>query len=446
MIMLKRHCGVLCGLLASSAFALPLGCSAAGGDAESSDETGSVVAMLAQVPGDARCVVLYTSDSRVKSVAQDVIPGAASSIVLSPLTVGSVRVRGEAYSSTCATRSNDAGASKLTWDAPWTTTTVGRGQSGELVLVFQPVSALNVKLDFQDQADAGPSDGGTPTEFWATSDIPAAANSFMFKFLNRTNGKYPDSDVYWRITSGGVTQTHSIAEQPFYDMPAGTSGRVYFFIGEPASSKYSDFIEMTVSATMFGGNTTRVDAFGLKTAMRLHCDDGYEATVGEDAATFAEDRAATFQKFIDAVPTEFKHLAQVQAPYKIIAPAYGEFKAGGAYATYFDSWIDELWAANGLGMPKAGPACSGLGSYPKVMAACERHVGVKNGVGTLNDSTLFNDASTFYTAAPTDYYAKFWHDHSLGGKTYAFAYDDVGDHASVIMHNNPTWVAVAVGW
>src|ERR1700716_1280106 len=35
----------------------------------------------------------------------------------------------------------------------------------------------------------------------------------------------------------------------------------------------------------------RVDAFGIKLAMRLHCADSFEATVGENPATFAEDRA-----------------------------------------------------------------------------------------------------------------------------------------------------------
>ena len=48
-------------------------------------------------------------------------------------------------------------------------------------------------------------------------------------------------------------------------------------------------IEHTIGATQYNGNTTRVDAFGLKIAMRLHCADGYEATVGEDDATFADD-------------------------------------------------------------------------------------------------------------------------------------------------------------
>ena len=105
----------------------------------------------------------------------------------------------------------------------------------------------------------------------------------MLKILNRTNGQYPDSQVYWSYNG----QTHSIAEQPYFDMPANTAGRMYFYVGSP-TSQYNDFIEFTVGPNVFNGNTTRVDAFALKLAMRLHADDGYDVAVGEDYATFAE--------------------------------------------------------------------------------------------------------------------------------------------------------------
>src|SRR6185295_13414029 len=143
-----------------------------------------------------------------------------------------------------------------------------------------------------------PSDGGAPEGFWDASGIPPAKNVMIFKFLNRTNGKYQDSEVYWSFKSGSISETHSIAEQPIYDMPANSSGRLYFYLcaagdttcaADPTKSKYFDFIEHTIGATQYNGNTTRVDAFGLKIAMRLHCADGFEATVGEDYETFLED-------------------------------------------------------------------------------------------------------------------------------------------------------------
>lgn len=286
---------------------------------------------------------------------------------------------------------------------------------------------------------------GAPDGFWDNSNIPAAKNVMMFKFLNRTNGKYKDSEIYWRFNS----EVHSIAEQPTFDMPANSSGRMYFYLGSP-DSKYYDFIEFTIGPTQFNGNTTRVDAFGIKLAMRLYCADGYDAAVGEDYSLFQEDRAVTFQHFIDAVPAEFKHLAQIQAPYRIVEPGAGEFKTGGLYANYYDSFVDTMWANNGLTIPKPGPNGSGLAAYPDISAAIFRHVGSEAGSfsadGKLLNKNLWKDSSSFYPASPANWYAKFWHDHALGGKAYGFPYDDVGGYSTYISHSNPRYMLVAIGW
>jgi Beta-1,3-glucanase len=305
-----------------------------------------------------------------------------------------------------------------------------------------------------------PDDGGAPAGFWDSSDIPAAKNVMMFKFLNRTNGKYGDSEVYWSFKSGAIDETHSIADQPTYDMPANSSGRLYFYLcasgdatcgSDPTKSKYYDFIEHTIGAAQYNGNTTRVDAFGIKIAMRLHCADGYDVAVGENYATFAEDRAATFQAFIDEVPAAFQALAQPPyAPYRIVQPGTDSFKAGGANADYYDSFVDTLWANNGITVAKPGPNGSGLGSYPDLSAAIYRHIGGAAGAfspaGKLLDKTLWSSAAAFYAAAPMDYYARFWHERALGGKAYGFPYDDVGGYSSYISHSNPQYLLVAIGW
>jgi hypothetical protein len=305
-----------------------------------------------------------------------------------------------------------------------------------------------------------PGDGAAPPGFWDTSSIPVAKNVMTFKFLNRTNGNYSDSEVYWSFKNGSISETHSIADQPTYDMPANSSGRMYFYIcgksdatcaADPTKSKYFDFIEHTISATTYNGNTTRVDAFGLKIAMRLHCANGFDVAVGEDYATFADDRAVTFQKFIDAVPAEFKPLAQApNAPYRIVEPGADGFNTGQAHATYYDAYVDEIWSANGITIAKPGPNGSGLGSYPDLSAAIYRHVGATAGsftaAGKLMNQKLWADATTFYTAAPADYYAQFWHAHALDGKAYGFPYDDVGGYSSYISHSMPQWMLVAIGW
>ena len=310
--------------------------------------------------------------------------------------------------------------------------------------------------------DTSPSDGAAPPGFWDTEPIPKAKNVMIFRFLNRTNGKLSDAEIYWRFSNATTTELHSLAEMGTYDMPINASGRMYFYLcpasdptagcgTDPTKSKYFDFIEHTIDAAQYNGNTTRVDAFGIKLAMRLHCEDGYDVAVGEDYATFLQDRAATFAAFRAEVPAEFQPLAAAPfAPYRIVEPGAAGFGTGGANAHYYDSFVDAVWSANGLTIAKPGPNGSGLDKYPDVSAAIFRHVGDVAGSftpdGKLLDKTLWSDPSKFYSKAPADYYAKFWHTHGLGGKAYGFPYDDVGSYSSYVSHAKPQYLLVAIGW
>jgi hypothetical protein len=283
-------------------------------------------------------------------------------------------------------------------------------------------------------ASPTPTGSTTPDAFWGdTSTIPAAQNVLMVKMLNRTNGQYPDSQVYWSYNG----QVHSIADQPYFDMPVNSAGRMYFFLGSP-TSQYTDFIEFTVGASVFNGNTTRVDGFSIKLAMRLHAHDGYDTSVGEDYSTFQESRSATFQRFTDEVPTEFKHLATVQAPYRIPAPGSDSaFQAGGTYASYFTSY------AASVGVTAATSevtGCAGsLAANPGMCSALNRHV-------AQLPQAQWSDPTLYYQAAPANYYAKFWHDHAINHLAYGFPYDDYAGQSSFISHGNPQWLEVAVGW
>ena len=273
-----------------------------------------------------------------------------------------------------------------------------------------------------------------PSSFWGdTTTIPPAQNVLMVKILNRTNGRYPDSQVFWSFNG----QTRSIAEQQYLDMPVNSAGRMYFYLGAP-NSQYVDFIEFTVGPAVFNGNTTRVDAFGLKLAMRLHARDGYDVSVGEDLTTFTEDRSVTFQKFINEMPTEFKHLGQIQAPFRIPAPGSSpSFRAGGQYANYFTSY------ASSVGVSAAtsdifGCAAS-LAGNPNMCAALNRHT-------AHLPQAQWGDPTRYYQAPPANYYARFWHDHAIDRLAYGFPYDDVANQSSFISHGNPQWLLVAVGW
>jgi trimeric autotransporter adhesin len=94
--------------------------------------------------------------------------------------------------------------------------------------------------------------GSTP--FWGTGNIPAAPSGdvMTFAFVNRTNGQYPDDQVSWSTTISGVTTTNTIAAQPYFEMPANSSGRMEFYLGpQGISSPYSDFIEFTIGPIFF---------------------------------------------------------------------------------------------------------------------------------------------------------------------------------------------------
>jgi hypothetical protein len=257
----------------------------------------------------------------------------------------------------------------------------------------------------------------------------------MFKFLNRTNGKYPDSQIYWSFN--GVT--HSIAEAPTFDMPANSAGRMNFYLGAP-NSQYTDFIEFTIGPDIFNGNTTRVDWFGIKLAMRLHAHDGYDVQVGEDLTTFQEDRAVTFQKFVNEVPAEFKHLAQNWAPYRIPAPGkMGDtaFTASGSQANYMQAYAQSVGVNASIFDIMA---CAGtLGNNPQMCAGLNRHV------AHLSTAEQANPAN-YYQAAPANYYSKFWHDHSINKRSYGFPYDDWVDQSSFVVHGDPQYLLIAIGW
>jgi hypothetical protein len=254
------------------------------------------------------------------------------------------------------------------------------------------------------------------------------------KVVNQTNGQYPDSAVFWSFNG----QVKSIAQQPFIDMPANSAGRMNFFLGTP-NGQYFDFIEFTVSATGINLDTTRVDRFGIKLALLLHGHDGSNQMVGESFATFQESRAATFQRFMNAVPPEFKQLATDQAPFGIPSPGNDPaFQTGGAHASYFNSYAASVGDTTDSTAQVFG--CAGtLASNPPLCAGINRHV-------AQLPASAQSDPSQYYLAPPANYYAQFWHQNAINNKAYGFPYDDVNGQSSDISVNNPQFLVVAVGW
>jgi hypothetical protein len=298
---------------------------------------------------------------------------------------------------------------------------------------------------------------GLAPVFFDGSNIPAtpAGDTMMFKILNRTNGRYPDDQVTWSYSLGKapntVTYTGTIASQPIIAMPASSSGRMTFYLGpEGTASKYVDFIEYTIGTDFINVDTTRVDALAVKLAFEMTCQSTYPIAVGENAATFAEDRSRTFAKYIADVPAEFQQLGVIRAPYSIPQPGAGGFGNWGKYAHYYDTWVNWVWANNPLSaIAQPGPDLSGLGAYPALSAGLARHIIGANyfdSTGKLLVPGMFGNQALNYQTAPADYYAKAMHDMAINWQQYGFPYDDSGTDSSDIGCKNPNALIVAVGW
>ena len=248
-----------------------------------------------------------------------------------------------------------------------------------------------------------------------------------------------------------------------------------------------DFMEMAiVPTTGFYGNTTRVDQFGFPVTLRLQGLGGYDQTVGETAT-----RASLISAWSSSVPAQFQSLAQAPySPYRIIAPAHATFAAGQANANYLDGYIQGLWTKyasqtltftdqqgtfTGHVVNGQFQFTDGQGTYTIARAPTTQEALLGNGV--LNDATGQTPGSAGYDkqlqiqaqlcaainrhivenpaqwstpgafyVSPANSYSKFWHDHSLNGLAYGFAYDDVGGFSSSLHTSAPTIATVTVGW
>jgi hypothetical protein len=299
--------------------------------------------------------------------------------------------------------------------------------------------------------------GGAP--FYDGSNLPAKQNVVLVKFLNRTNGKYADDQITWTANINGVASQFTIAQQPFFDMPANSAGRMYFFLNDPTLAEdnvdYWDFIEFTVGPTSINLDTTRVDAFGVKISFNLTCSDGTNIALGENQETFTEDRSVTFQRYLKAVPStpggDFQS-DEIYAPYRIIEPGAAGFNAGGADQNYYTNYIADIWSYNGITIPLAGPNGSGLGANPDLSAAIFRHTAPISGTpefnaaGDLTNQGMWGNPASFYQLEPYDHYAQWIEAQAINMQQYAFPYNDAGGYSSDIGCSNPQTLLVAIGW
>lgn len=206
-------------------------------------------------------------------------------------------------------------------------------------------------------------------------------------------------------------------------------------------------------------------------------------------------RDSIFADFSSIEPAEFRSL--VKAPHRIIAPAHGTFRNGGKDAHYLDRYIDEVWEKYRLEDLKftnkqgsftgrvdsngefwfreaedANPRMYRIKRKPTTMEALLGN-GVLDDAGDTDGDPLrrdrqlqiqaqlcaainrhvaetpekWSDAASYYPAGePSNAYSKFWHERSIRGLSYGFAYDDVWDASASLHTTSPTTPTITIGW
>jgi len=79
-----------------------------------------------------------------------------------------------------------------------------------------------------------------------------------------------------------------------------------------------------------------------------------------------------------------------------------------------------------------------LSKYADWCAAINRHV--------LADPGDWRKVEAYYKAEPCNFYAKFFHEHSINKLAYGFCYDDFNQQAAYFSTRKPTKVVVTISW
>lgn len=303
--------------------------------------------------------------------------------------------------------------------------------------------------------------------------IPAINSARLLISLGSPMYIWINQDVNGKIAYAGAN----------IENPTDPNIDVVFDFGEfailpPGSSPQGIFI-----------NTTRVDHFGFPLKLTVTGLDGFSQTVGEP---LTETRDELFARFVTELPAPFRPLAQAPyAPYRIMAPAHSSFQKDGANETYLASYIDQVWQKytnedividlkNGWA-PFTGRVVGGVfrftdgtGTYfingkpstsevmlgngllddprnasdvgKQLQLQAQLCAALNRRVAHLAFNQWWNPANFYPSGQPANYYAKFWHDHSLNGLAYGFAYDDVGAHSPSIHTPKPVSVTYTIGW
>jgi hypothetical protein len=242
---------------------------------------------------------------------------------------------------------------------------------------------------------------------------------------------------------------------------------------DPNAAILFDWVEFTLDATGFHGNTTCVDQFALP--ITLEALDGAGGSTGQ--VGLLERRTDLLRSYLAEVPPAFGALADPRG-LRILAPGHappGPLRAWLApylqeqwerYRTEplvltpdegtFTGWVQpggqltftrpgdpETYSIQAMPTTLETFRCDGVlaqGSpLDKVLGA---QVGALLNRHLLERPLDWRSAGFFYQAGPCNAYAAFWHRHGLDHLAYGFPYDDVAGQATLVHLANPAQLRI----
>jgi glycosyl hydrolase family 64 (putative beta-1,3-glucanase)/carbohydrate binding protein with CBM6 domain len=250
-----------------------------------------------------------------------------------------------------------------------------------------------------------------------------------------------------------------------------------------------DFCEFTYNATELYANISAVDFFSIPVALKLANGSGATQTVPglPSGALDTVCSALSAQSAADGQGWSQLIVTSGGQNLRALSPTNGIVRNPSLFAGYFDGYLNQVWQkysttplrvdTQGSWGTVQGTVSGGLltfpgvGSFAKPSAAdifsCAsgpfNTPGAEMGALTarisaaLNRSTLLSDANqpdgenpaAYYTASPTNHYARIIHATSQDGRGYAFPYDDVlptggADQSGFVRDSNPTLLTVTL--
>ena len=250
---------------------------------------------------------------------------------------------------------------------------------------------------------------------------------------------------------------------------------------DPNANTYWDYYEYTYvfGRVAFGGDTSQVDEFGFPISARVQ-----QASSSTDSSTgFLVSRQAILNHFLNDSDPGYQQLVN---SYHVLAPRTSTAFSSSSASQAMQSYINAVWQQYAsspftltvLGQTYSGgvqsdgalhfslqgtsgyvvqePAaadvwgCSGaLATGNAVELALEAEFCAAFTRGVAGNTSEWWERSQYYQGPAYSQYAGYLHSVALGGRTYAFPYDDVNDQSSVIILPNtapPDRVTLTLNW